>query len=80
MIAKIQKWGNSLAVRIPRSVAEDTELSPGSAVNMAHHDGQIVIVPVRRQRYVLNDLLKRVTSRNRHTEIETGSAVGQEVW
>jgi len=80
MIAKIQKWGNSLAVRIPRSVAEDTELSSGSAVNMAYRDGQIIIAPVRRQRYCLNDLLKRVTSRNRHNEIETGSAVGQEAW
>lgn len=80
MIAKIQKWGNSLAVRIPRAVAEDTELSSGTAVNMAYHDGQIVIAPVRHQQYTLHGLLKRVTPRNRHTEVETGPAVGREVW
>ena len=80
MITKVQKWGNSLAVRIPRSVAEDTQLRPGEAVNMASHDGQIVIAAIRQQRFKLNDLLKGITSRNRHAEAATGNAVGREVW
>ncbi|OGV63034.1 MAG: hypothetical protein A2283_14940 [Lentisphaerae bacterium RIFOXYA12_FULL_48_11] len=80
MITKVQKWGNSLAVRIPRSVVEDTQLKPGEAVNMASHDGQIVIAAVRQQRFKLNDLLKGITSRNRHEEVATGNAVGGEVW
>ena len=80
MITKVQKWGNSLAVRIPRSVAEDSQLKLGEAVNMASYDGQIVIAAVRQQRFKLNDLLRGVTSRNRHEEVATGSAVGREVW
>jgi len=80
MITKVQKWGNSLAVRIPRSVAEDTHLKPGESVNLASHDGQIVIAAVRQQRFKLADLLKEVTSRNKHEEIVTGNPVGLEAW
>ena len=80
MITKIQKWGNSLAVRIPRSMAQDTHLSSGNAVDVAVQDGQIVIAPVRRPRFCLNELLKGVTTRNRHAETVTGDAVGREVW
>ena len=80
MITKIQKWGNSLAVRIPRSVAQDTHLSSGNAVDVAAQDGQIVIVPARRPRFSLDGLLKGVTALNRHTESDTGTAVGREAW
>ena len=79
MITKVQKWGNSLAVRIPLSVAEDTQLKQGAAVNMASHDGRIVIAAVRQQKFKLNDLLKGITSRNKHPEVATGSAVGREI-
>jgi antitoxin MazE len=80
MVTKVQKWGNSLAVRIPRSVAEDTHLSSGKTVNLAVHDGQIVIVPARQRRFKLNDLLDGITARNKHAEITTGNVVGQELW
>ena len=80
MITKVQKWGNSLAVRIPRSVAQDTHLSSGTAVKLAVQGGRIVIVPVRRPRFSLDELLKGVTARNRHAEALTGSAVGREAW
>lgn len=80
MITKVQKWGNSLAVRIPRSVVEDTQLSSGKTVNLAVHDGQIVIAPTRQRRFRLNDLLRGVTTRNRHAEVTSGNTVGQEAW
>ena len=80
MITKVQKWGNSLAVRIPRSVAKDTRLFSGEAVDMATHDGQIIIIPVRQPIYNLDDLLKGITARNRHAEVVAGAPVGQEVW
>ena len=80
MMTKVQKWGNSLAVRIPRSVAEDTQLSSGKTVNLVVHDGQIVIAPTRQRQFRLKDLLRGVTPRNRHAEIATGNAVGQEAW
>jgi len=80
MITKIQKWGNSLAVRIPRSVAQDTHLSSGNAVDVAVQDGQIVIAPARRARFRLDELLKGVTRQNRHCEYDSGAAVGREAW
>lgn len=80
MITKVQMWGNSLAVRIPQSVAKETRLSSGEAVNLAFRDGQIVMEPIRQQKYRLADLLKGVTPQNRHGEVATGDAVGREVW
>ncbi len=80
MITKIQKWGNSLAVRIPRAVVEDVQLSPGSPVNLAVHDGQIVVAPARQRRFKLHELLSAVTPRNRHAAVGTGPVVGREVW
>ena len=80
MITKIQKWGNSLAVRIPRSVAHDTNLSSGNSVDVAVQDGQIVIAPARRPRFRLDELLKGVTAQNRHSECDSGVVVGREAW
>ncbi len=80
MITKIQKWGNSLAVRIPRSVAQDTHLSSGNAVDVVVQDGRIVIAPARQPRFHLDELLKRVTPQNRHSECDSGASVGREAW
>lgn len=80
MITKIQKWGNSLAVRIPRSVVQDACLSSGKPVDLAVRDGQIVISPARTKRFTLDELLKYVTRRNRHAEAPAGDAVGKEAW
>ncbi len=80
MITKVQKWGNSLAVRIPRSIAQDTHLTSGRAVDMAVQDGCIRIASMRQPRFCLDELLKDVTARNRHAVIDAGDAVGQEVW
>jgi antitoxin MazE len=79
VIAKVQKWGNSLAVRIPRSVAADARLSAGESVELTLEKGTIVIVRAR-PRFKLEELLRRVNRRNRHGEVPTGDAVGQEVW
>ncbi len=80
MITKIQKWGNSLAVRIPRSVAQDTHLSSGNPVNMVVQDGLILITPAKRQRFRLDELLNGVTAQNLHSECDIGVAVGREAW
>jgi len=80
MITKVTKWGNSLAVRIPLAVAKETQLRFGETVNLASCDGQIVIVPVRQQRYQLAELLKGITPRNLHDEVSSGAVVGKESW
>jgi len=80
MHAKVQKWGNSLAVRIPQSFAKDTRLSAGAEVDLAVHDGKIVLDPRPTPRYSLSDLLKGVSKKNLHAEIDFGEPVGREVW
>lgn len=76
----VRKWGNSLAVRIPRSVARDTHLMEGTAVVLTASRGKIVIEPYSQPRYSLAELLRGVAKRNLHPEIDTGEAVGREVW
>jgi antitoxin MazE len=80
MITKLQKWGNSLGLRIPKSFAAEAQVEAGSTVDISVEDGGLVIRPVRRKKYVLNELLRRVSSRNLHDEIVTGEPVGREVW
>jgi antitoxin MazE len=79
MVTRVQKWGNSLALRIPHSFAVQAKVGAGTAVDIAVEKGQLVVRPVR-QRYRLVDLLKGVSSKNLHTEVETGRPVGREIW
>lgn len=80
MDTMIQKWGNSLAVRIPRSVAKDSHLHQGSMVDIALIAGKIVVKPKRQRSYTLAQLLRGVTARNRHAAFDWGGQVGQEAW
>lgn len=80
MNATIQKWGNSLALRIPKTVAQETSLDNGSVVNLTVEEGKVVIAPVRKTKYNLEDLLQGVTKKNIHPSVDTGPAVGQEIW
>ena len=57
MVTRVQKWGNSLALRIPQSFAMQAKVTAGTAVDIAVEKGQLVVRPVR-QRYRLRDLLK----------------------
>ncbi len=81
MQTKIQKWGNSLAVRIPKAFVEEARVAYGTPVNLFLNDGKIVIEPRHAEpKPRLEDLLKGVTERNVHSEVKTGAAVGREVW
>jgi antitoxin MazE len=80
MRTRIQKWGNSLAVRIPKSFAADIGLADDTVVDVTVVDGQLVVVPVLPVRYTLDALLAGVTDDNRHHEISAEPAVGDEVW
>lgn len=73
----IQKWGNSLGVRIPALYAREFDLKNGSAVEILEEEGRLVIVP---KRDALEDLLALVTEENRHASVETGSPAGREEW
>ena len=80
MKAAVQRWGNSLALRIPRAYAAETRIAEGTEVELTLKAGALVVRPIVRQRPSLAELLERVTPANRHESPETGVAVGQEVW
>ena len=80
MRATIQKWGNSLALRIPKPLAEQAHITQGSLVEIRLVDEVIQIVPVAPQHYTLAALLEGITEQNIHEEIDTGEAQGKEVW
>lgn len=80
MSTVVQKWGNSLALRIPQPLARDSHLHQGSIVDVSLIEGSLVVKPRRQRRATLRQLLNRVTTRNRHTEVDWGGPAGQELW
>ena len=81
MKARVQKWGNSLAVRIPAPLARQLNLTENTSVECAVMDGSLVISPVTEpRRYSLEQLLDQVTAENIHAETEVGPPVGREIW
>jgi antitoxin MazE len=76
----VRKWGNSAAVRIPASLMEAAQLNLDQAVNVTEEHGRIVIEPERPRVFTLEVLLNGITAANLHDPIDTGPAVGREVW
>lgn len=80
MESKVQKWGNSLAIRIPKPFAMEAKLEENSEVDVSLIKDTLIIKPVVKSKLSLKQLLKKVTKENLHDEIETGPAIGKEVW
>jgi antitoxin MazE len=70
MHAKVQKWGNSLALRIPKAFAVDAQLENDSLVEISISDGQIIVKPLLKPDWTLEELLSRVNAENIHSEVE----------
>ncbi|HBT19942.1 MAG TPA: AbrB/MazE/SpoVT family DNA-binding domain-containing protein [Peptococcaceae bacterium] len=77
MQPRVQKWGNSLGIRIPKSFAKKVGLKEGTPVDFYIEDGAIVVRPVK---YDLETLLSQITPENLHEEIVIESPVGREIW
>lgn len=76
----VAKWGNSLAVRIPRAIAAEARVSEGDHLVLAvAEDGSIVLRSARRK-YSLEELVSQITPKNRHQETDWGQAEGKEAW
>jgi antitoxin MazE len=80
MQVRVQKWGNSLAVRIPKPLAEDADVKEGTVLNLAVSEGKVIAVPVRKKKLSLKQMLVHVTRKNLHAEVDSGSPVGREIW
>jgi len=80
MRVRVEKWGNSLALRIPKPFAEEVRVKQGTMIDLSLADGKLVVTPVSREKWTLTRLLARVTKKNIHGEADFGPAVGREAW
>ena len=78
MEAKIQKWGNSLGIRIPMNVIRGLSLRNGSKVDIVEESDRLIIRPIEKP--ALDDLLNAISEDNLHSEIDFGKAEGNEIW
>ena len=79
MKTKIQKWGNSLGLRIPKTFAQEARIDNGASVDIKVEGKKLVIKPLKPS-FNLDDLLARVTPQNTHKEIDTGRNIAKEIW
>jgi antitoxin MazE len=79
MTTLVSKWGNSLGIRISKSVAAAVSVQDGDEVDVTVQEGAIIIRPAVK-RYTLEELVEGITPRNRHAEVDWGAPKGKEVW
>ena len=79
MKTRVAKWGNSLALRLPKAISSSFALQEGTEIELTEHAGGILLRPAKVS-YDLKSLLKDVRPDNRHSAIETGEPVGKEAW
>ena len=80
MRIRIQKWGNSLALRLPKPFVEEIRVKQGATVELSVEGGKITLTPLIKTKYTLKKLLDGVTEKNLHNESDFGGPLGQEVW
>jgi antitoxin MazE len=76
----VKKWGNSAAVRIPASVMAAAHLALEQSVEVKEEQGRVIIAPVRRKNFKLDDLLCCISPENQHAIVDSGAPMGKEVW
>ena len=79
MAVIIKKWGNCLAVRLPKALADSCHLSEGAAVEPEKTRGGILLKPVCRRKHTLKEMLAKMKGPNPHGEIDIGGPVGREI-
>lgn len=79
MITRLRKWGNSLGLRIPKAFAEEARIGASSEVDLSLRQGRLVVIPIRRREFTLNDLVSGITPKNRHEAVDLGEAAGREL-
>lgn len=80
MKTKVSRWGNSLALRLPKKLATSHRIFEDSSVEIIEKEEGLLLRPSPRERYNLDDLLKEVTKENAHEEVPDGPARGRESW
>ena len=78
MTVSVKKWGNSLALRIPKDIAHTMHIENDTVLELHIEKGAIVLKPSRNS--LLEELVSRIDTQNLHTEVQTGESVGNEEW
>lgn len=79
MIVALKKWGNSASVRIPSLILESLALKIDDPLEIKEEDGRIIIEPVKKNEYRLENMLAGITAQNIHARIDFGNPVGKEL-
>lgn len=82
MITKIQKWGNSQGLRLSKDLLSDVAIHVGDAVDVAVHEGALIVTPLRRVRggHDLRELVRRIPKKHKREDVDWGPPRGREVW
>jgi antitoxin MazE len=79
MRVTVQKWGNSLALRIPRAFAREVKVAEGAIIDLSVAKGKLVAAPVRKKR-TLRQMVAKINNGNLHDEVDFGPPQGREIW
>ena len=79
MIVKAAQWGNSIGVRIPRALAKKKGIDVDTHVEVNETEDGVIIKPIGKKEYSLEELVKGITPQNRHPEVNFGGPVGKEL-
>ena len=80
MRTRVQRWGNSLGLRIPKAFAAEVAIDAGSSVDLSVEDGDLIVRPVPKSRYDIDELISRIVPSNVHEAVDWGEPVGREAW
>jgi antitoxin MazE len=78
--AHIKKWGNSLAIRFPKSLLTQLNLHEDEEIEISIEEGKLILSPIKKPKYMLDELLAQITPERLHDEIDFGPSTGKEVW
>lgn len=79
MVTTIGRWGNSLAIRIPKAFAAQADFQENTEVELALEGDKVVVRQARRE-WTLDELVRKITPQNRHSEVGWGERAGREAW
>jgi antitoxin MazE len=79
-ITRIQKWGNSYGIRIPKNIMDEMGLRPDTRLEIHQEQGKIALTPLHEPKVSLDELLEQITPENLHGEIDWGAPTGNEAW
>ena len=80
MHTKVQKMGDSLVIRIPKTFASKAHLESNTPVEISIVEGNIIVAPTSASNWTLDEMLANITKDNIHDEVATGSPIGKEIW